>query len=99
MGVISRYRLGSAIEHQLHLQVRRQTLQTHRAYHQPETIAKTAKRIKATHHKEAKHAGNQGLREHIFKARALDKQLKKASGKMSKSQAARVAAMARWGVR
>lgn len=99
MGVISRYRLGSAIEHQLNIQVKRQTLQSHRAYHQPETIGRAQKKIKATYHKEAKHAGNQGLREHIFKARALSKQLKKASRKMSRSQAARVAAMARWGVR
>lgn len=97
MGVINRYRMGALREKQLTMQVRRQVLGAHPAYTKNErTLKKSYKEIKKTFHKEAKYSGKLAHLQHMYVARQTVKQTRKAERSMTRTEAARVAAQARW---
>ncbi len=97
MGLINRYRMGALREKQITMQVRRQVLGAHPAYTKNEkTLKKSYKEIKKTFHKEAKYSGKLNHLQHLYVARQTVKQSRKADKSMSRTEAARIAAQARW---
>lgn len=94
MGLINRYKLGALVEKQLNMQARRMVALEGRGKMGP---GKRARIVAKTLHKESLYRAKQVMRErnHLEK-KVLREAGKKKFGKMSRSQAAHLAAMARW---
>jgi hypothetical protein len=94
MGLINRYRMGALAEKQLNMQARRMVALEHRG---SMGAGKRARIVAKTIRRESLYRAKQTMleRNHIEK-RVFKEAGKKKFGKMSRSQAAHIAAMARW---